>query len=79
MALVIIPHEDRIFFNTPHGVGLAYAVDSRDDQNAIWTVILQKDGRILHYQSLQLRATRNMTTEINIDNVQPPFPSDNLI
>jgi hypothetical protein len=77
--LVVIPNKERFYVNTPHGVGLVIAIESSRDENYIWTVIIQKDGKILHYQSTQLRATINHTEEINLNNEQPLFPSDKLI
>jgi hypothetical protein len=77
--LVIVPHEERFYVNTNHGCGLVIAVESSRDENYIWTVVNQKDGKIRHYQSTQLHYTQNMTEEINISNEKPIFPSDKLI
>lgn len=71
-----IPKEHQLWVNTPHGVGLAIAAESFAHDNYLWTVILAEDGRILHYNSLQLRASIHHTMEINLKDVQPTFPTD---
>lgn len=73
--MTIIPPENKLWVNTPLGYGLVFGVETFGQSNAMWTVILQKDGRILHYDSLQLRAGTNHTDEINLENHQPPFPA----
>jgi len=67
--MTIIPFAERLLVNTPHGYGFTYAVAFVGSENATWTVVLKKDGRILHYSSLQLRAAQNHTLEINLSDV----------
>src|ERR1700741_5305969 len=74
--ITFLPQDNRLWVNTPHGAGLVFCVESVAHDNMIWTVILQKDGRILHYTSLQLRASIQHTAEINLEDVKAPFPSD---
>lgn len=77
--ITIIPHTERFYCNTPHGVGLVIAVEGSRDQNYVWTIVLQKNGKILHYQSTQITMCINHTEEINIQNILPEFPSDKLL
>lgn len=76
MPVAFPPSEARLIVNTPHGEGYVYCIETSGMTNTVWTVILRKDGRILHYDSLQLRATINHTLEINLKNEKPKFPAD---
>ena len=74
--MIVVPVENKLWVNTPHGRGLVFGVETFGQDNAMWTVIIQKDGRILHYNSLQIRASINHTDEINLKDEQPKFPSE---
>ena len=74
--ITFVPSEVDLLVNTPHGEGYVFYIDSKSNGNDIFTVILKRDGRILHYDILQLRASINHTKEINLENQKPKFPND---
>lgn len=73
--LVVIPKEQALWVNTPHGKGIIFSMESFAHDNYIWTVILD-DGRIRHYNTLQLTACRDHTSEINLQDTKPVFPAE---
>jgi hypothetical protein len=61
-------------FNNPIPVvtemGEGYAIyfkESGTFENDIWTVVLCKGGRVLHFRTDQLRVYKNSTFDINSD------------
>ena len=55
-----------LWVDTPHCVGMAlFVIDYGPQENTIWCVALEEDGRILHYDSSQLRLHKNSTFGIN--------------
>lgn len=55
-----------LWVNTPHGNGIAlFIIDYGIQENTIWVVALDDDGRILHYNSNQIRLTKNNTIDFN--------------
>jgi hypothetical protein len=64
-------HELRqaIYFNTPHGEGIALLVIDYGPQiNTIWVVANCQDGRVRHYDSNDITLTQNKTLDINHEN-----------
>lgn len=62
-------HEIKQFLwvNTPHGDGQAlFIIDYGPHENTIWVVALESDGRVLHYNSNQIRLCKNDTFNINL-------------
>ncbi len=54
-----------LWVETPHGDGIVlFLIDYGPHENTIWCVALESDGRILHYNSNQLRFCKNSTFEI---------------
>lgn len=55
-----------LWVNTPHGDGIAlFIIDYGMQENTIWVVALEDDGRVLHYNSNQIRLTKNNTIDFN--------------
>jgi hypothetical protein len=53
---------------TPMGAGYAiYVRDSGTFENDVWAVVLEKEGKILHYRVDQLRMFKNSTFDIAKD------------
>lgn len=69
--LVIVPKEQNLWVNTPHGLGMVFAIESFNFDNSIWTVFIAENGRIRHYNSSQLTVDRDYTSEINLKNNKP--------
>lgn len=56
-----------IWVTTPHGDGQAlFIIDYGPHENTIWVVALESDGRVLHYNSNQIRLCKNDTFNINL-------------
>jgi len=56
-----------IWVTTPHGDGQAlFIIDYGPHENTIWVVALECDGRVLHYNSNQIRLCKNDTFNINL-------------
>lgn len=56
-----------LWVNTPHGDGIAlFIIDYGMQENTVWIVSLEKDGKILHYNSSQITLCKNHTIEFNI-------------
>lgn len=66
-----LPKEIKLWCNTPHGRGLVLCAESFSFDNTIWTVILEKDGRIRHYDSTDLNVCPDFTDGINVKDVKP--------
>ena len=73
--ITFAPKDFQLWVNTPHGVGMVLCVESVAHDNYTWTVALSEDGRILHYNSSQIRATIQHTAEINLKDAKPEFPT----
>lgn len=57
-----------LWFNTPHGIGIAILlIDYGIHQNTIWVIANQTDGRIRHYDSNDIFLCNNQTLNINHD------------
>lgn len=55
-----------VWVDTPHGEGLAVLViDYGVNHNTVWVVANKDDGRVRHYDSNQIRLTKNCTIELN--------------
>jgi hypothetical protein len=53
---------------TPMGSGYAiYVRDSGTFENDVWAVVLEKEGKILHFRVDQLRMFKNSTFDISKD------------
>jgi hypothetical protein len=53
---------------TPLGDGYAiYMRDGGTFENDIWTVVLEKEGRVLHFRTDQLKMYKNATFDITND------------
>ena len=58
-----------LWFNTPHGVGIAIAViDYGMHQNTVWVIANKSDGRIRHYDSNDISLCINETINFNNGN-----------
>jgi hypothetical protein len=58
---------------TPLGEGYAiYVTNGGTFENDVWAIVLEEDGRILHFCSDQLKMFKNGT--FNIKNVSPSKP-----
>ena len=57
-----------MYFNTPHGEGLAlFIIDYGPQLNTIWVISNNKDGSIRHYDSNQISLVSNHTLGINVE------------
>lgn len=55
-----------LWVTTPHGDGQAlFIIDYGPHENTVWVVALESDGRVLHYNSNQIRLCRNDTFNMN--------------
>lgn len=51
---------------TPHGKGVVmYIVVNGTHQNDIWCVANKETGQLLHYETVQLKLSRNGTIAVN--------------
>jgi len=66
--ITFVPREIKLWVNTEHGVGLVLYVETFAQDNDIWTIANQKDGKIRHYNTQQITLSKNNTDEINLDN-----------
>lgn len=66
--ITFVPQEIKLWVNTEHGVGLVLYVENFAQDNDIWTIANQADGRIRHYNTSQVTLCKNNTDEININN-----------
>ena len=56
-----------LWVTTPHGDGQAlFIIDYGPHENTVWVVALESDGRVLHYNSNQIRLCKNDTFNINL-------------
>jgi len=69
--ITFLPKETKLWVNTPHGRGIVIAAESFGHDNYMWTVILEEDGRIRHYDSTDVNACPDHTDEINVKNIGP--------
>lgn len=69
--MTFLPKEIKLWVNTVHGRGMVLCAESFAMDNTIWTVILEEDGRIRHYNSDSLNVCADFTDEININNIKP--------
>lgn len=67
-----LPKEIKLWVNTPHGRGLVLSSESFAFDNTIWTVILESDGRIRHYNSCDLNVCPDFTDGVNVNDVKSP-------
>ena len=66
----MIIHEIKqlMYFNTPHGLGIAlFIIDYGVQANTIWIVANEKNGAIRHYDSNQITLSKNLTIDLNIN------------
>lgn len=59
-----------LWVTTPHGDGIAlFIIDYGMQENTIWVVALEDDGKVLHYNSNQIRLTKNNTIDFNTKDI----------
>ena len=57
-----------MYLDTPHGEGIGlFIIDYGPQINTIWVIANKEDGTIRHYDSNQIRLTKNSTLSINVD------------
>ena len=64
-----------LWVETPHGDGRAlFIIDYGPHENTIWVVVLEETGKILHYNSNQIRFCYDNTFGINAgDDPNKPY------
>jgi hypothetical protein len=65
---VIVIHEIQqiLWVTTPHGDGIAlFIMDYGMQNNTVWIVSLKNDGSIKHYDSNQIKLSKNNTLNFN--------------
>ncbi len=56
-----------MYFNTPHGEGIAlFLIDYGAQANTIWIIANRLDGKIRHYDSSDITITTNFTLKIAV-------------
>jgi len=70
-AISFLPSELKLWVNTPHGRGRVLCVEPFAHDNYIFTIILEAEGRIRHYNSCDLNACQDMTDGVNVRDVKP--------
>ena len=57
------------YVHTPLGIGIVmFVTDYGWNENMIWTVALEEDGQIRHFQTTQLHLHKNDTWDFNKSN-----------
>lgn len=65
----MILHEVKqlMYVDTVHGIGIVlFLIDYGPQANTIWIVANEEDGAIRHYDSNQIKLSKNCTIDLNL-------------